>query len=117
MIDLDIATGALSALGHTDRLAAFRLLVKAGPEGMASGGIAEALGVPATRMSFHLATLERSGLMHSWRDGRRILYAVRFDEMRRLLTFLSEDCCNGDPEICGGLATVTDACTQAEEVS
>lgn len=97
------AVAALSALAHEDRLSAFRLLVKAGPQGLASGEIAEALDVAPTRMSFHLAGLERSGLVEAKRDGRRIIYSVRFDAMRDLLTFLTQDCCNGRPEICGGL--------------
>ena len=70
---------------------------------MASGEIADALNVPATRMSFHLAGLERAGLVTARRDGRRILYAVSFARMRNLLAFLMEDCCRGNPEICGGL--------------
>ena len=99
----DSAVAALSALAHSDRLAAFRMLVRAGPNGMASGEIAEALSVPPTRMSFHLATLERSKLLRSWRDGRRILYAASYDDMRQLLAFLTEDCRSGNPEICGNL--------------
>lgn len=97
------AIEALGALAQDDRLAAFRLLVQAGAEGMASGEIAETLKVPATRMSFHLAGLERAGLVTTRRDGRRILYAVSFARMRNLLAFLTEDCCRGNPEICGGL--------------
>ena len=102
MIDAQ-AVAALSALAHEDRLHAFRLLVKAGPDGLASGEIAETLGIAPTRMSFHLAGLERSGLVGTRRDGRRIIYSVSFDRMRELLTFLTQDCCNGRPEICGGL--------------
>jgi hypothetical protein len=60
-------------------------------------------------MSFHLATLERSGLVHSWRAGRRVIYAARFEAIRQLLTFLTEDCCGGRPEICGELAMLADA--------
>lgn len=97
------AIAVLSALAHADRLRAFRLLVRAGPSGMASGEIAEALSIPTTRMSFHLATLERAKLLRSWRDGRRILYAASYDDMRQLLAFLTEDCCSGNPEICGNL--------------
>lgn len=96
----DTAVIALSALAHADRLSAFRLLVRAGPSGMASGEIAEALSIPPTRMSFHLATLERAKLLRSWRDGRRILYAASYEDMRQLLAFLTEDCCSGKPEIC-----------------
>ena len=62
-MDDESAVSALSALAHADRLAAFRLLVRAGFEGVPSGAIAEALSIPATRMSFHLATLERAGLL------------------------------------------------------
>ena len=100
----DTAVIALSALAHADRLSAFRLLVRAGPSGMASGEIAEALSIPPTRMSFHLATLERAKLLRSWRDGRRILYAASYEDMRQLLAFLTEDCCSGKPEICGNLS-------------
>ena len=102
MIDAQ-AVAALSALAHEDRLQAFRLLVKAGPDGLASGEIAEGLVIAPTRMSFHLAGLERSGLVETRREGRRIIYSVRFERVRELLTFLTQDCCNGRPEICGGL--------------
>ncbi|MEN3794154.1 metalloregulator ArsR/SmtB family transcription factor [Fulvimarina sp. MAC3] len=91
----------LAALAHTDRLSAFRLLVGEGPEGMASGAIAEALDIAPTRMSFHLATLDRAGLLQSRRDGRHIRYAANFEAMRGLLAFLTKDCCGGRPEICG----------------
>lgn len=109
-MDDDSAIAALLALAHGDRLAAFRLLVRAGPDGMASGEIAETLAIPPTRMSFHLAALERAGLLRSARDGRRILYAVSYDQMRDLLTFLTEDCCGGRPEICGDLSQLALAC-------
>jgi DNA-binding transcriptional ArsR family regulator len=105
------AVSALSALAHSDRLAAFRLLVRSGPEGVASGDIAEALSIPPTRMSFHLSTLERAGLVRSWRDGRRVLYAASYEDMRRLLAFLTEDCCSGNPEICGALIKIATSCT------
>lgn len=105
MIDTQ-AVSALSALAHEDRLRAFRLLVKAGPEGLASGEIAATLKIAPTRMSFHLAGLERSGLVETRREGRRIIYSVSFAQMRDLMTFLTQDCCNGQPEICGGLADV-----------
>jgi DNA-binding transcriptional ArsR family regulator len=71
---------------------------------MASGDIAEALSIPATRMSFHLAALERAKLLRSWRDGRRMIYAPSYEDMRHLLAFLTEDCCSGRPEICGNLS-------------
>lgn len=102
MIDEADAVARLAALAHPARLGAFRLLVGAGPSGRASGEIASALQVPPTAMSFHLSALERSGLVGARRQGRRILYAVRFEEVRALLAFLTEDCCGGRPELCGG---------------
>lgn len=110
MID-DDAVDALTALAHADRLRAFRMLVRAGPNGMASGEIAKRLIISPTRMSFHLATLERAKLLRSWRDGRRILYAASYDDMRQFLAFLTEDCCSGNPEICGNLVRLSTVCS------
>lgn len=104
------AISALSALAHADRLAAFRMLVRAGPAGLPSGEIANRLAIPPTRMSFHLASLERAGLLESRRAGRQVWYAARYDAMRALLAFLTEDCCAGDPQICGGLAAPAPHC-------
>ena len=109
-MDDSSVVAALSALAHADRLAAFRLLVKAGPSGIPSGEIAEALSIPPTRMSFHLTTLERSKLLRSWRDGRHIRYAASYADMRHLLVFLTEDCCSGRPEICGDLSRIFHLC-------
>ena len=102
MDDEKIAVERLGALAHPARLKAFRLLVTAGPRGVASGEIAATLNVPPTAMSFHLSALERSGLESATREGRHIYYAVQFDVVRALLTFLTEDCCGGRPEPCGG---------------
>lgn len=109
-MDDQSAVAALSALAHEDRLVAFRLLVRAGPDGMASGEIAEALSIPPTRMSFHLSALERAKLLRSWRDGRRILYAASYADMRSLLVFLTDDCCSGKPEICCDLSQIAFQC-------
>jgi ArsR family transcriptional regulator len=98
------AVPAFVALGHPVRLDTFRMLVRKGPEGMPSGEIAAELNVPPTAMSFHLSTLERSRLVTSRREGRKILYAVNFEQVRALLTFLTADCCGGRPELCDGLA-------------
>lgn len=110
----DTAVSALSALAHADRLAAYRELMGAGPNGMPSGEIAAALSIPPTRMSFHLATLERAGLLRSWRNGRQVRYAVEFAAMRDLLAFLTEDCCGGHPEVCGVDSQVCD-CEEADD--
>ena len=97
------AVDALGALAHETRLSVFRMLVKAGPEGMIAGAIAEHCGVPPSTMSHHLATLERAGLVQSERESRLIHYRTDFAGMRRLLTFLMEDCCQGAPGMCDDL--------------
>lgn len=97
------AVDALGALAHETRLSVFRMLVVAGPAGMIAGAIAEHCGVPPSTMSHHLATLERAGLVQSERESRLIHYRADFPGMRRLLTFLMQDCCQGSPEMCGDL--------------
>ena len=94
----------LAALAHETRLAVFRLLVTAGPSGLPAGEIAERLGVVASTLSFHLKELDRAGLLRSWRRQRQIFYAADYEGTRALLTFLTRDCCQGHPEICGDLA-------------
>jgi DNA-binding transcriptional ArsR family regulator len=95
------ALQALAALSHATRLEVFRLLVRQGAIGLPAGQIAERLEVAPSTLSPHLAQLERAGLATSWRDERRIFYAVNVEGMRALLAFLTEDCCGGHPEICG----------------
>jgi DNA-binding transcriptional ArsR family regulator len=95
------AVAALAALAHQHRLAIFRLLVKLGPSGMPAGDIAGNVGISATSMSFHLKELERAGLLRATRQGRHVRYAVHVEGMRRLLTYLTEECCQGRPELCG----------------
>jgi DNA-binding transcriptional ArsR family regulator len=92
---------SLAALAHEHRLRIFRLLVKRGPSGLPAGEIAERVGISATNMSFHLKELDRAGLLRATRAGRYIRYAVDVDGMRKLLTYLTEDCCQGRPELCG----------------
>jgi ArsR family transcriptional regulator, arsenate/arsenite/antimonite-responsive transcriptional repressor len=102
------AIGALSALAHPGRLAVFRLLVRAGPEGMAAGQIARATGSLANTLSTNLNVLAGAGLVSSRRDGRSIIYAAGYDRMRELLAFLMEDCCGGNAEICAPLAWIAE---------
>lgn len=97
------AVDALGALAHDTRLSVFRMLVKAGHDGMIAGAIADDCGVPPSTMSHHLATLERAGLVQSERESRLIHYRANFPVMRRLLTFLMQDCCQGMPEMCSDL--------------
>ena len=87
------AIEALLALGQETRLAAYRLLVEQEPHGLASGAIAQKLGVNASTMSRHLAQLERASLLRSWREQRQIMYAIDHEGTGQLLHFLTEDCC------------------------
>ena len=94
------ALTALAALAQDTRLAIFRHLVTAGPDGAAAGEIAQALRVPAPTLSFHLKELEKAQLVKSQRESRNIIYSANYERMRALLSFLMEDCCRGRPEIC-----------------
>ena len=100
----------LSALAQESRLAVFRLLMKAGPDGLAAGDIARQLKTAANTMSAQLLVLSNAGLIHARRQGRSIIYAVDYDAMSALLLFLTEDCCGGRPEICAPLAAVASNC-------
>ncbi len=95
------ALAAFAALSQQTRLDVFRLLVRAGPEGMRSGELGEALGVRQNTMSANLAILLNAGLVKNERHGRTIRYAADLDAIRRLLRFLMQDCCDGRPELCG----------------
>ena len=97
------AVEMLSALAHEHRLRIFRLLVRAGPSGVPSSDIAQAVGISPTGASFHLKELDRARLIVATRQGRYIRYAIQFDGMRQLLTYLTEDCCQGQPELCGSI--------------
>lgn len=99
----DSAVEALGALAHDTRLSVFRMLVKAGPEGLIAGAIAQAANVPPSTMSHHLGILERAGLVESERESRLVHYRADYDGMRRLLAFLMQDCCQGVPEMCAEL--------------
>jgi ArsR family transcriptional regulator, arsenate/arsenite/antimonite-responsive transcriptional repressor len=109
-MDAPNAVTALSALAHPGRLEAFRLLVRAGPDGMAAGDIARATGSLANTLSANLNVLAGAGLVSSRREGRSIIYAAGYDRMRELLAFLMEDCCGGNAEICAPLTAIAAAC-------
>ena len=91
------AVTALSALAQEYRLALFRLLVQAGEHGMAAGAIAEALGLPKSSLSFHLAHLHRAGLIQQERQGRSLVYRADYAAMNGLIAYLMENCCGGVP--------------------
>jgi DNA-binding transcriptional ArsR family regulator len=102
------AVKRLSALAQEARLELFRLLVKAGPEGLAAGEIARRLEAAANTTSAQLLLLSNAGLIRARRDGRSIIYSVDYPAMRDLLVFLTEDCCGGRAEICAPLATIAE---------
>ena len=104
------AVKRLSALAQDARLEVFRLLVKAGPDGLAAGAVSRALKTPANTMSAQLLVLSNAGLIRARRDGRSIIYAVDYAAMSDLLIFLTEDCCGGRTEICAPLVAAASSC-------
>ena len=88
---------ALAALAQESRLAVFRLLVQAGPQGMPATRISEQLAIPPSSLSFHLKELAHADMVTSTRDGRSIIYAANFATMNGLLGLLTENCCGGNP--------------------
>jgi ArsR family transcriptional regulator, arsenate/arsenite/antimonite-responsive transcriptional repressor len=91
---------ALAALAQEHRLAIFRLLVQAGPEGLPAGQVAERLSLAPNTLTFHFDRLRLAGLVTVRRDGRSMIYAAQFETMNALLGFLTENCCEGSPEKC-----------------
>ncbi|MGD8766450.1 MAG: metalloregulator ArsR/SmtB family transcription factor [Methyloceanibacter sp.] len=106
-MDINEAVDALVGLAQQSRLRVFRLLIQAGINGMAAGDIARAIGIPKNTMSSHLAILARAKLIQARKEGRSMIYAVNLEGTRSLLSFLVEDCCQGDPSICGPLIETT----------
>ena len=94
------AVAALGALAQETRLSIFRLLMEAGPDGVPAGRIAETLDVPPATLSFHLKELAHAGLVSSRQEGRFIYYAAHFEHMAALMTFLTQNCCQGMPLEC-----------------
>lgn len=94
---IDKAVAALAALAQDTRLAVFRLLVVAGPQGTNAGAISAALGIPPATLSFHLAQLSHAGLIVARQEGRFVFYSAHFDTMNELVGYLTENCCGGKP--------------------
>ncbi|WP_294995968.1 metalloregulator ArsR/SmtB family transcription factor [uncultured Stenotrophomonas sp.] len=88
---------ALTALGHATRLAAFRLLVEAGPAGRMAGDIATVLQVAPATLSFHLKELVQAGLVENENQGRHVCYRADFSAMTGLIQYLTHNCCAGSP--------------------
>lgn len=94
-MDSPKVVNALSSLAQEHRLQLFRLLVQAGEQGMSAGAIAEALGVPNSSLSFHLAQLTKSGLIRQERHSRSLIYSADYAAMNQLVAYLMENCCGG----------------------
>ena len=94
-MDSQSVTDAFAALAQEHRLATFRLLVQAGEDGLPAGAIAEALGLPNSSMSFHLAHLHRAGLVTQERRHRSLIYRADYAAMNGLIGYLLENCCAG----------------------
>ena len=114
-MDSPAVVTALSALAQEHRLALFRLLVQAGPEGMAAGAIAGALGLPNSTLSFHLAQLSHSGLIRQERRHRSLIYSADYAAMDRLLGYLMENCCGGSGCEADGNADAADTIAMPKE--
>jgi ArsR family transcriptional regulator, arsenate/arsenite/antimonite-responsive transcriptional repressor len=98
------AVTALTALAQDNRLDIFRLLVQTGPDGMAAGQVAEKLGLAPNTLTFHFDRLRVAGLVTVRRDGRSMIYAARFETMNGLVSFLTENCCQGVSSACAPVA-------------
>lgn len=105
-MELKEAVASLGALAHPTRLAIFRMLVEAGPAGLAAGVIAGRLETPPATLSFHLKELCQSSLVQYRPSGRFLIYSVSFGAMAALIGYLSRDCCGGHPEVCQPLGVV-----------
>jgi len=99
-MEIKSAVAALTALAQETRLSVFRLLIEAGPEGLAAGAVAEKLDVLPATLSFHLKELSRVGLVTSRQESRFVYYSANFDQMAALMTFLTQNCCRGMPQEC-----------------
>lgn len=109
----------LGSLAHETRLGVFRALVQAGEAGLPAGRIAEAVGAPASTLSFHLKELSSAGLVGSRQDGRFIYYSANYSAMSELVSFLTEKCCQGmpAPQVARIGLAVASCCSPGESVA
>ncbi|MGE0563764.1 MAG: ArsR/SmtB family transcription factor [Pseudolabrys sp.] len=109
------ALATLSALAQENRLDVFRLLVEAGPDGMAAGEIAARLLIAPNALTFHLDRLREAGLVTVQRAGRSMIYAARFDAMNALVAYLTENCCGGALEKCAPVTACKPSATRKKQ--
>lgn len=118
MMDERQALMAFAALAQETRLQIVRLLVQAGPEGVASGVLGSELGVSASAVSFHLKELDHAGLIQARREGRSIIYSAAYPALSGLVAFLMKDCCQGRPEVCApAVAALATCCPTAGDTA
>jgi len=111
-LDETKALDAFGALSQETRLQIVRLLVKAGPQGMAAGAVGAALEASSSKLSFHLSHLERAGLIQSRREARSIIYSAAYPALSELIAFLMRDCCQGRPEVCAPAVAALSICCE-----
>ena len=112
------ALAAFAALAQEHRLRLVRALVTAGPDGLASGVLAEAVGVSAATVSHHLKELSHAGLVASRREGRSIIYSAAYPTLSEVVAFLLKDCCQGHPEVCApAMAALATCCPPRGETA
>ncbi len=115
MEQLDAVT-ALAALAQNNRLDVYRLLVQAGPEGMPAGRVAGTLKLAPNTLTFHFDRLRQAGLVTVRREGRLMIYAARYDTMNGLISYLTQNCCRGEPEQCAPTVVCKPARTKRAKV-
>ncbi|WP_410210472.1 ArsR/SmtB family transcription factor [Aquirhabdus sp.] len=96
-MEIKSIVSALAALAQESRLTIFRLLVQAGPTGLPAGKISEVTGIAPSSLSFHLKEMSHASMVTSRQEGRFVIYAANFCTMNTLITFLTENCCQGEP--------------------
>ncbi len=111
------ALSSFAALSQDTRLSIVRYLVKAGPDGVAAGDVADEVGVSASNLSFHLKELQHAGLVDARREARSIIYSANYAALRGLIGFLMKDCCAGRPEICAPALNEAACCPPAKTKS
>lgn len=99
-MEINNAAAMLGALSYEARLRVFRYLVRIGPDGASAGDIAHACEITASTLSHHLNQMRNAGLIERTRQSRSLIYAANFNKMNALIDFLSDECCNGQPELC-----------------
>lgn len=103
----------LASLAQPSRLRVFRILVGAPEGGLCAGDISKRLKIPKPTLSFHLKELSNTGLIQVRRDGRSLFYEISCSRVQQLMAFLTDDCCQGRPELC--FPTSANACCEVAD--